>query len=782
MKTASKILSMLLLVAMCLSLMGGSAYADDIIIDDGNNLIIDGSGAQKKASTPSNDEDNIIIDNSGNSDNNNSKDPPATQPEIIIDDQEIKSNLMDVMPMSAIGNVWQVNGKDYSTMGKGVEYAGNGTLLLKNNTTLDGETNNKVTITQNMTIDLGGKTLELGSTNISIIGCTVTFTNGTVSTTGTGRIVVESGATLINNAGIGSESIIQNGTVDVTDDWVAMIGTIKYKTASEAFTAAAAAGGATIDFNPDISKAKDFVLEGFTASGGTYTLNLASNRLILKNCNFSGCTLNVYGTDGGSFLKSADSGPSTFNGTKIYLGTGVDLEGANFTLTGANAKLTVNGGDVNALTLNEGAGLYMASGTVKSLTAGTNAVLTVSGGTVENFTTTNNLSTNRGVTGGKWKLANNQLERLKSAVPDTHEVVGPDSNGYYTVQLKGSSGGTTPGDSYVLYGSPYTRNSSGSVYVDFTIASTNGNYYYKPANGNITALSSGQYSVSGISNGYNYRLTLSNSFLNGLANGSYTLYRASGTNSEGNTLATQMGTFVIQGSGTNIPSGDASVWPANENTWYSGNGMFYFYVQPSLLLVDAGSYKYYEVAVDGALVGGDKISYSAGSQRFGIVSSYMDNLAPGSHTMSVRTANGYASCTFYVGATLRPVDTDKHVIGSSKTLSFVCSEPISSVYVGGTQLVNYYDDYYTLSNSRRTITLSAAFLNARTAGSTYTLSVITDSGSQPSCTFQILTKAQASASPQTGDESNLALWAAALILSGGAMVAVMPRLKKGKNK
>ncbi len=781
MKTASKILSMLLLVAMCLSLMGGSAYADDIIIDDGNNLIIDGSGAQKKASIPSNDEDNIIIDNSGNSDNNNSKDPPATQPEIIIDDQEIKSNLMDVMPMSAIGNVWQVNGKDYSTMGKGVEHAGNGTLLLKDNTKLDGETDNKVTITQNMTIDLGGKTLELGSTNISIIGCTVTFTNGTVSTTGTGRIVVESGATLINNAGIGSGSIIQNGTVDVTDDWVAMVGTIKYKTEIEAFTAAAAAGGATIDFNPDISKAKDFVLEGFTASGGTYTLNLASNRLILKNCNFSGCTLNVYGTDGGSFLKSADSGPSTFNGTKIYLGTGVDLEGANFTLTGANAKLTVNGGDVNALTLNEGAGLYMASGTVKSLTAGTNAVLTVSGGTVENFTTTNNLSTNRGVTGGKWKLADNQLERLKSAVPDTHEVVGPDSNGYYTVQLKGSSGGTTPGDSYVLYGSPYTRNSSGSVYVDFTIASTNGNYYYKPANGNITALSSGQYSVSGISNGYNYRLTLSNSFLNGLANGSYTLYRASGINDKGMTVATQMGTFVIQGSGTNIPSGDAYIYPTYESTWFSGNGTYYFTVIPDLKLVAGSNYSYYDVRIDGKLVGGDKLTYN-GVQSFGVASSYMDNLATGNHTIEVLTSSGYVSCSFRVGATLKPVDTDKHVIGSSKTLSFVCSDPISRVWVGGTELVNNFDDYYTLSSSGKTITLTAAFLNARTAGSTYTLKVQTIYGDTPTCTFQILTKAQASASPQTGDESNLALWATVLILSGGAMVAVVPRLKKMKSK
>ena len=54
-------------------------------------------------------------------------------------------------------------------------------------------------------------------------------------------------------------------------------------------------------------------------------------------------------------------------------------------------------------------------------------------------------------------------------------------------------------------------------------------------------------------------------------------------------------------------------------------------------------------------------------------------------------------------------------------------------------------------------------------------------GDTPSCTFNILTTAQASAIPQTGDESNLALWAAVLVLTGGAAVAILPRLKKHEN-
>ena len=150
--------------------------------------------------------------------------------------------------------------------------------------------------------------------------------------------------------------------------------------------------------------------------------------------------------------------------------------------------------------------------------------------------------------------------------------------------------------------------------------------------------------------------------------------------------------------------------------------------------------------------------------------------------MSVNTVDGVASCQFYVGATLRPVDTDKHVTGSSKNLQFVCSDPIQSVWVGGRQLTDVdYGDYWTLSSSRNPVTLTAKFLNNRTAGETYTIGVVTDNGDKPSCTFQILTTAQASASPKTGDESNLALWAAVLILSGGAAVAVLPRLKKHEN-
>ena len=66
---------------------------------------------------------------------------------------------------------------------------------------------------------------------------------------------------------------------------------------------------------------------------------------------------------------------------------------------------------------------------------------------------------------------------------------------------------------------------------------------------------------------------------------------------------------------------------------------------------------------------------------------------------------------------------------------------------------------------------------SRNAG-TYTIKVLTTKGEYASTTFQILTTAQASASPRTGDDSNIALWSALVLMSGAAMVAVLPRLKK----
>jgi hypothetical protein len=132
--------------------------------------------------------------------------------------------------------------------------------------------------------------------------------------------------------------------------------------------------------------------------------------------------------------------------------------------------------------------------------------------------------------------------------------------------------------------------------------------------------------------------------------------------------------------------------------------------------------------------------------------------------------------SFRVGPTLRAIDTDKHVINSTRSLRFRSSSPVAEVYVGNIMLTDPAD--YGVSWDGKTVTLSFEFLNKRSAGNTYTIKVRTTSGEWAATTFQVLTTAQGSASPRTGDESNLGLWAAFLLLSGTAVVVLVPKLRK----
>lgn len=134
------------------------------------------------------------------------------------------------------------------------------------------------------------------------------------------------------------------------------------------------------------------------------------------------------------------------------------------------------------------------------------------------------------------------------------------------------------------------------------------------------------------------------------------------------------------------------------------------------------------------------------------------------------------SIQLMTGAALKYVDTDKHVINSTKNLKFTSSQKIAKVYVGNVELTD--PNYFSVSNDKKTVTLSPEFLNGRTAGQTYTITVLTDQGERLSTTFKILTTAQAASSPKTGDSANMGLWIAAMILSGGAAVIALPRMKK----
>lgn len=165
--------------------------------------------------------------------------------------------------------------------------------------------------------------------------------------------------------------------------------------------------------------------------------------------------------------------------------------------------------------------------------------------------------------------------------------------------------------------------------------------------------------------------------------------------------------------------------------------------------------------------------------NFALGSNFLNSLSAGTYTLQVVDVKNNRSTnivTFSIGAKLIPIDSDKHVINSIRNLRFLCDDRISQVYVGNIPLT--YGEDYALSADRKTVTLSYEFLNKRSAGNTYTIKVQTDGGYYCSSTFQILTTAQGGASPRTGDESNLGLWAAFLLISGSAVVVLIPKLRK----
>lgn len=751
MKTATKFLSMLLLVAMCLSLMGGSAYA--LSLEPTSEPAGDSLSLEQPA------EDSSIVPAEGGA---LDLTVGGTEPA-----QEDSGNTLD-LEIEDVPS--KLNAEDLIWNGyyRNLDEAAKNTVDIKlHDSAKDPAKDPGGTITRSVIIDLNKKSLTFDGP--MVVNANITIKNGTLTnpemiTVGKGYKIT---TTDVNMSG---KEFSGEGSSSATEAYVASIGAEKFATMDDALAyAAKQSGTVTINAIDDPSK-----LENLTV--GTVPPTMSCSAVVLNlgnNCLASSLTLPVPLTvNGGSIVGDvkATLGNVTLNNTKV-----------NGTITVAGKTLTVNSSELGTValdggTLNMGAGSEIGALTVNDA-SGAQTVLNVSGGVVKAFTKTAG-SAYRAVTGGEWNVTDDaSLEYLKNCVKDGLALNG--TKNPYTVGTGAGSGGSgvVTGD-FTVYGSPYTKGSNSTVYVMMPYTSSTGSYYYSTVSNptttsQINAIASAYCSV--VSSGSQYRLTLNNSFLDSLTAG--TIYLWTGHDGK----YTYMGSLTITGSSTPIIPGTASVWPVDD-TWYSGTGMFYFYVTPDLQLVDGVQYDYYDVVIDGMQIGGDKISYN-GYQKFGIAASVMDTLATGYHKIEVRTTAGWATGSFRVGATLRAVDTDKHVTGSSRNLQFVCSDSISRVWVGNNELTSYnYSDYWTLSSSGKTVTLTPKFLNSQlVAGNTYTITVQTANGDRPSCNFQILTTAQASSSPRTGDESNLALWAALLVLAGGATVAILPRLKKNED-
>lgn len=782
MKTASKLLSMLLLVAMCLSLMGGSAYA--LSLEPAGGELALGLPAEGSSAVPE-----------GSSTFDLKLGGSTAVPE--------GSTTLELEKPSTYTSPdlkWSVGSNMYTTLAKAVEAAKAGDTVTMMQADSVSET---VSIDKNITLDLGGLTLNLAKD--IVINANVTLRNGGIyfngnnitvvdgktlsvytincnpngfATSGTGKVQLYSGTYSAQPKAeylpsgyewnITTQKVGPKGSV-----YVAYVNGDGYETVDAAFAAAEnLTGKVTIDLVDDKTTFDKLTLSGSAlfAKCDSVTINLNNNTLKADISTMKPMVINGYKVEG-------DVGTLTSS-----LTLNANVEGGAAAAQGGT--LTVNGVNVDEVEISYDSTLNMASGTIGKLSVvnGKNTI-NVSGGTIGSATAPLSLAYDaavRAIRGGTWYLNDANTQAMKdfdALVAEGYERSGK-ANPYTVVSKSGTGSGDSgvvTGD-FTVYGSPYTKGSGSAVYVLMPYTSSTGNYYWSTVSNpsstsQISTISSVYCSV--ISTGSQYKLTLSNSFLDGLSSG--TIYLWTGHDGK----YTYMGSLTINGSGTIVSPGDVALWPVDSNEWYSGDGMLAFYYRPAIDFSDPAKKGLW---IDGWLQDPTNWITNNNNGLLKIGTAILNNLSRGWHTVSVNTVDGVASCQFYVGATLRPVDTDKHVTGSSKNLQFVCSDPIQSVWVGGRQLTDVdYGDYWTLSSSRKTVTLTAKFLNNRTAGETYTIGVVTDNGDKPSCTFQILTTAQASSSPKTGDESNLALWAAVLILSGGAAVAVLPRLKKHEN-
>ncbi len=178
-----------------------------------------------------------------------------------------------------------------------------------------------------------------------------------------------------------------------------------------------------------------------------------------------------------------------------------------------------------------------------------------------------------------------------------------------------------------------------------------------------------------------------------------------------------------------------------------------------------------------------------------LTSSYLNNMTPGSHNFDFWYDMGFGKtvrlrCTVLVYKDYKIVQInnvelykDKNMADvnwyqySGRNLNFTANgDPAKfvGVKVDGKFISagNYLLTKDTV-NGLTNVGLYPGYL-ATLAQGKHTISVVFSDG-EATATFNILS---ASASPKTGDRNNVALWAAVLVLSGAAVVALIPKKKK----
>ena len=136
---------------------------------------------------------------------------------------------------------------------------------------------------------------------------------------------------------------------------------------------------------------------------------------------------------------------------------------------------------------------------------------------------------------------------------------------------------------------------------------------------------------------------------------------------------------------------------------------------------------------------------------------------------------------------------DDYIKGKNVWIKFVSCWPIDydddgtlAIWIGGQKITK---DYYSISNDHQTLWIYRNLLDQLRSNNSYTLTarlwrLNKTNGEREyfypaQASFNILAAGSTSyKSPKTGDNSNVALWAAVAVLSGGAVVALIPKKKR----
>ena len=228
---------------------------------------------------------------------------------------------------------------------------------------------------------------------------------------------------------------------------------------------------------------------------------------------------------------------------------------------------------------------------------------------------------------------------------------------------------------------------------------------------------------------------------------------------------------VLLGINSVDPYGNAYIMPKSVN-WTRGSGDLTFQISPAA----------YWTYLDNQYLNTKSTSLASyWNGTLTLKSAYLNTLSNGTHTLKVYTAydeynnpTGLVYANIYIsgnGTSASATYGDNaHVKGTASNLYFNSGNAISDVYISG----KWIDPAnYSLSTDGKTLTLNSSFLNQLSYG-TYTMNLNGTNGSTQSTTFRIVT---ANYAPSTGDETNIGLWVAIMILSGAGAIALIPRRK-----